>query len=71
MELIQDLRKIEIECPICRQKRLVPIPIVAIQEPHNPDGTTTLRIPANFACEHMFCIDISPNFEIQNTNYWK
>lgn len=57
-----DIKKISISCPICKNKRIIEIPLSIIDKSKQ---LTTISIPKGKICEHHFQIFIDKNYGVR------
>jgi hypothetical protein len=62
MEAITDNRYIEVICPVCKLKRVIPIPKSVI---NNATQLTTVSVPKGKICQHHFQMFLDKKFTIR------
>ncbi|MFX0098927.1 MAG: hypothetical protein ACFFCS_05050 [Candidatus Hodarchaeota archaeon] len=59
--MAEETRNIEVQCPVCNQKQMFPVPVRLIQD--NIKGVSTIAIKAK--CGHSFHIFVDKNFSVR------
>lgn len=62
MDTSHNIKRISISCPICKNKRIIEIPLSIIDKSKQ---LTTISIPKGKICEHHFQIFIDKNYRIR------